>query len=150
MDNDSNNNEVKDDVFVNSSSDNGFQKVNISDKKKKSVNSYYSGKPKSGFIKSVFVPFVSGIVGASLVLGICLYVPAVNEKVFNKSTSEDNKSAVINYQTGQVSNTVNLSDYSNTAISVANPYFKHSSAVSQVSLSIISLISSSERVEIFL
>ena len=41
MDNDSNNNEVKDDVFVNSSSDNGFQKVNISDKKKKSVNSNY-------------------------------------------------------------------------------------------------------------
>ena len=120
MDNDSNNNEVKDDVFVNSSSDNGFQKVNISDKKKKSVNSYYSGKSKSGFIKSVFVPFVSGIVGASLVLGICLYVPAVNEKVFNKSTPEDNKSAVINYQTGKVSNTVNLSDYSNTAISVAN------------------------------
>lgn len=36
---------------------------------------------KAGFGKIVFVPFVSGIVGASLVVGVCFGVPQVREKV---------------------------------------------------------------------
>lgn len=123
MENDTNNNEVKDDVFTNqtsSSSENGFQKVNISDKKHKTVNSYYSGKPKNSFLKSFLFPFISGILGAALVLGVCIYVPSINERLFNSSNNESGKTTVIQSSTGSVSNTVNLTDYSNTAMSVAN------------------------------
>lgn len=36
---------------------------------------------KAGFGRTVFVPFVSGIVGASLVVGVCFGVPQVKEKI---------------------------------------------------------------------
>lgn len=124
MENDTNNNEIKneDAVFTNNNStnsDTGFQKVKVSDKKHKSSNSYYSGKPKHNFLKSFLLPFVSGILGAALVLGVCIKVPVVNEKVFG-NLENSNKASVIKTSAGSVSNTVNLTDYSNTAISVAN------------------------------
>ena len=44
-------------------------------------------KGNSGFGKNVFLPFVSGIVGAALILGICLGVPSIKEKIFDITSS---------------------------------------------------------------
>ena len=38
-------------------------------------------KTKIGFFKGVFVPFVSGILGTTLVLGLYINVPFVKEKL---------------------------------------------------------------------
>ena len=43
---------------------------------------------KSGFSKTVFIPFISGILGASLVVGICFGVPQIKSKLIeNTNTS---------------------------------------------------------------
>ena len=40
------------------------------------------GKKSTGFGKSVLIPFASGIIGASLVIGTCFGVPNIREKLF--------------------------------------------------------------------
>lgn len=123
MENNQNSNESNDNIFksADSSVSNGFQKVDSSDKKTKSTNSYYSGKSKSGFAKNIVLPFVTGALGATLALGICVKVPSINEKIFtSENFKSGNTTSIIKTSNGSVSSTVNLSEYSNTAISVAN------------------------------
>ena len=48
----------------------------------KRVNNFYNEKPKSSFGKSVILPFTSGILGASLVIGICFGVPQIKDTLF--------------------------------------------------------------------
>ena len=38
-------------------------------------------KAKTGFGKGFFLPFVSGVLGCSLVLGVCFSVPTIKEKL---------------------------------------------------------------------
>ena len=38
-------------------------------------------KPRIGFFKGIFVPFISGILGTTLVIGLCIHVPFVKEKL---------------------------------------------------------------------
>ncbi len=88
---------------------------------KSSSSAYAKSVPKSKkehtFFKSVFLPLVFGIVGASLILMLCFYVPAVR-KIFT-GTSSDNVEKIFT-ATGPVSQGVDISEYSGTAISVAN------------------------------
>ncbi len=77
---------------------------------------------KSGFGKTVFVPFVSGLVGASLVVGVCFGVPNVKSALIG-----DIKPTTNNYSTTQKTNVPsnndnikNISNYSSTAIEVAS------------------------------
>jgi serine protease Do len=68
-----------------------------------------------GFGKTVFVPFLSGIVGASLVVGTCFGIPSVKEKLIPTTQSA-------NYTTSTsstTSNAISIANYSDTAISVA-------------------------------
>lgn len=121
MENGTNNNEPKEEVFTSTSSSNEFQRVNISDTPHKTVSSYYSGKPKNGVFKNFIFPFASGVLGAALLLGVCIKVPAINEKVFSSTgNNQTTTKPIIQTSTGSVSSTVNLTEYSNTAISVAN------------------------------
>ena len=46
-----------------------------------------SSKNKSGFGKSVLLPFVSGIVGCSVVIGTCFGVPSIRTKLINNTDS---------------------------------------------------------------
>ncbi len=87
----------------NFSSDNNFRKTS----KKNSNN---------GFGKTVIVPFISGIIGATLVIGTCFGVPSIKTKLFN-GLSTTVTSAVTS--TDKSTNLINIADYSNTAISVA-------------------------------
>lgn len=78
-----------------------------------------SGKKKSNnFLKTIGISFISGIVGASLVLGICVYVPN------SKSDNEDNeaKSSIEKIFTsqGSVNKAVDINEYSDTSIAVAS------------------------------
>ena len=75
-----------------------------------------SNKPSNGsFGKSVIVPFISGIVGATLVVGTCFSVPSIKQKLFNSSGLRPIMSTSSNGET----NLVSLSNYSDTSISVA-------------------------------
>lgn len=78
----------------------------------------YTPKKSGSFGKNVFLPFVSGVVGAGLVVGVCFGVPNVKNALIGKTTNTQNS-----YSTIQNSNTQNLtsiSDYSDTAIDVAS------------------------------
>ena len=76
---------------------------------------------KSGFGKSVILPFFSGILGCSVVIGTCFGVPSIRSKILNtnsnysiESTSNSNNSS-----SGYVSQ-INLGNYSDTAVYAAN------------------------------
>lgn len=75
-----------------------------------------SPKSNSGFGKTVLVPFISGIAGATLVIGTCFGVPSIKSKLI-ENTKETSGS--ITTSTQNSASLVNISDYSNTAISVA-------------------------------
>ncbi len=96
--------------------ENGF---NISQDNNFSNNFNSSKGPRrSG---SFFVPFISGILGASLVLGVCFGVPSIKQKLIGTSnvtylpsqdTSTEKRDTEINVQT--------LANFSDTTVEVAN------------------------------
>ena len=71
-------------------------------------------KSSSSFSRSVFVPFLSGVLGASLVLGTCFGVPSIKDSIFGQS-----KNPIINVTSGSTEKAISLSNYSDTAINVA-------------------------------
>lgn len=75
----------------------------------------------SGFGKSVLLPFVSGILGAALVVGICFNVPTIKQGLIGKDNSskiKEDTSAAINYNNVNT-NLVSLTGYSETGVAVA-------------------------------
>ncbi len=84
----------------------------------KSVN---QKKPRGSFFKTVVVPFLSGIIGASLVIGTCLGVPKIKEKIFGEEEKTSNSwQNQIDTSSSQVNATaVSLEEYSGTSIGVA-------------------------------
>lgn len=100
-------------------SEHGF--VKVSSNKNTETSNSKANKTKNSTFKVVVTSFISGIVGASLVLGLCFYVPAVRN-IFVPSDSDDSKKEVSKIFTseGSVSKGVSIEDYSSTAISVAN------------------------------
>ena len=75
-------------------------------------------KQSNGFGKSVLVPFFSGIVGCSLVIGTCFGVPSIKEKLIGETTT--NSTVQTSTATGTTTNLISLSNYSNTAVFAAN------------------------------
>ena len=68
----------------------------------KPSNKNFKDNSKPGFGKSVLVPFISGILGATLVVGTCFNVPAIKKSLIGKSTS-----------------TTQISSFSDTGVAVA-------------------------------
>lgn len=83
--------------------------------------SYNTKKSNFSFGKHILVPFVSGVVGASVVLGTCLAVPSVRDNLFNIKTTQDNKSSLVENNNNSTINTslISLEGFSETGISVA-------------------------------
>ena len=81
----------------------------------------YTSSPKKekkpGFFKNAFVPFCSSALGTFLVIGVCFGTPSIKNKILNNTTYTDTGLTITE---GAVTNTVSLTDYSNTAINVAN------------------------------
>ncbi len=76
-------------------------------------------KKSNNFGKTVFVPFLSGVVGATLVVGTCFGVPSIKEKIVGKSFFNGTTSTSAGTSVDNPLNLINISDYSNTSIAVA-------------------------------
>ena len=77
-------------------------------------------KNKSGFGKTVLLPFFSGVVGCALVIGTCFGVPSIRSAIIDDSESSlSNTSNNNNQNSGYVSQ-IALSNYSDTAVYAAN------------------------------
>ena len=88
----------------NFSSDNHFKKSSIK-------------HSRSGFGNTIIVPFLSGAIGATLVIGTCFGVPTIKSKLLGNYSPTTVTSAVTSNDKSE--NLINISDYSDTAISVA-------------------------------
>lgn len=78
-------------------------------------------KKNRSFSKGILIPFCSGVVGATLVVGTCFGIPEIKSKLFGNSqtvltSSENNSSNSPSSSLAQIS----LSNYSDTSIQVAN------------------------------
>lgn len=85
-----------------------FKTVNFTEKKEK----------KYDFGKNIGIPFLSGVLGAGIVLGTCLGVPEIRNNILNTDTNN----AVVDTSTSSSSiNTtqISLENYSDTGIAVA-------------------------------
>lgn len=108
FDNQSSNNQSKFQVVQDSYSKNSFNNYSNNSSKKKSNGSFF---------KSVFIPFASGVVGCSLVIGTCFGVPQIKQKLIGESSTV--QTSTPSSSTGTVSQ-VNLTNYSDTAVYAAN------------------------------
>ncbi len=69
--------------------------------------------------KNVLLPFASGIIGCSVVIGTCFGVPSIKEKLVGTSNSTVQTSTSTSTSSGTTNNLVSLSNYSNTAVFAA-------------------------------
>lgn len=88
-------------------SKNSFQTV-------KNYSNFNNKKNNSSFSKNIIVPFFSGVIGCSLVIGTCFGVPSIKNKLLGNTTQT---SGIISEGTN---NYVNLADYSNTSVYASN------------------------------
>ena len=98
------------------------EKKNTNFKTVSSSNMYNTKRTKSGFGKSVVLPFCSGVMGCVVVIGTCFGVPSIRSQILNNSTSSiinNTSSSSSSSNSGYVSQ-VNLSNYSDTAVYAAN------------------------------
>lgn len=80
-----------------------------------------SSKNKSGFGKSVLLPFVSGVVGCSVVIGTCFGIPSIRTKIIgNAGTSSISTTNNNSTQSDGYVKQIALSKYSDTAVYAAN------------------------------
>lgn len=77
-------------------------------------------KKRSSFKSSVFIPFLSGILGTLLVIGIIFEVPDVRNKFINTIISNSNNALETSTTDSSINNYISLSDYSDTAVYAAN------------------------------
>ena len=99
------------------SNNNGFNsnfKATKPPKKKKEKKH----KTGPGFGKTIALPFVSGIVGATLVLGICFSVPNIKNNIVGSTNTVRDNNSNINYNNVNL-DLVSLSDISDTGVAVA-------------------------------
>ena len=103
------------------SSENNTPNYNNSNSFNYSNGNSFKVKPQKsspGFGKTVFIPFISGIVGATLVIGTCFGVPSIKSKLLASSTTETSSKLVFSDSINSES-LPSLIDYSNTSIAVA-------------------------------
>ena len=79
-----------------------------------------SQKNKTAFGKTVILPFVSGVVGCSVVLGTCFGVPSIRSKLINNSSSNISTSNSSSTPSNGYVTQTSLSNYSDTAVYAAN------------------------------
>ena len=80
------------------------------------ANSYQ--KAKIGFGRGFLLPFFSGILGCSIVIGTCFGVPSIRQKLIPSNSNSSSSGSNLN-TSGLVSQT-SLSNYSDTSIYAAN------------------------------
>ncbi len=93
--------------------------VEVKSSESKSFNSAKSNKSQFSFGRNVVLPFLSGVVGAGVLLGVCLNVPYVQSNLFNKIyDGRTDSSSNINYNNVNT-DLVSLSSFSDTGVYVS-------------------------------
>lgn len=78
---------------------------------------------KKNYLKTILVPFLSGIVGASLVVGTCFGIPQIRERILNveSTVSQSEKTKTKQNSQAQINATaISLQGYSETSMGVAD------------------------------
>ena len=92
--------------------------INKNGKEFKAIKSKKEKSSKTGFGKTVVIPFFSGVLGAGIVLGTCFGVPGIRNTILqteNKNSVSASTSNTTQLNTSQIS----LEEYSETGIGVA-------------------------------
>ena len=76
-------------------------------------------KTSLGFGRGFLVPFISGVLGCSVVIGTCFGVPSIRDYLIGNSKMSSNNTSSSNLSTGYV-NQNSLSNYSDTSVFAAN------------------------------
>lgn len=99
--------------------DNSFEFNSESNPDVKIYASTTTSKKKSNFSfsKNILVPFLSGVAGASIILGACFSVPSIRSNLFGNSY---NSVPNFNVSSGGTNTAISLANYSGTAIDVAS------------------------------
>lgn len=74
-------------------------------------------KSSFSFSKNILVPFFSGAIGASIILGTCFGIPSIRDSFLNTSSNQTPK---FNVTSGGTNTAISLANYSGTAIDVAS------------------------------
>ena len=84
-------------------------------------NEKKENKTSYGFAKNIAVPFLSGVLGAGIVLGTCLGVPGIRENLVGSNNKSSVTASTNNTGTTQTINTtqISLEKYSETGMAVA-------------------------------
>ncbi len=93
-----------------------FKKIPITNETLYNRNS----KNKSGFGKSILLPFVSGVVGCSVVIGTCFGVPSIKSKLIGNTTSSISSTNNNSTNSDGYVEQISLEHYSDTAVYAAN------------------------------
>ena len=83
------------------------------------INTSYEEKKPNKFKSNVVIPFLSGIIGCSVVIGTCFGVPAIKQKIVG-TTSNPISSLTTSDQSAGTVDFVSLSKYSDTAVYASN------------------------------
>lgn len=94
-----------------------FNSENNPDVKIYASTSTSKKKSNFSFSKSILVPFLSGVAGASIILGTCFGIPSIRNNLFNNSY---NSVPNLNFSSGGTNTAISLANYSGTAIDVAS------------------------------
>ncbi|MCI8412333.1 MAG: trypsin-like serine protease [Clostridia bacterium] len=86
---------------------------------KTSYNTSTSSKKRNGFARGFLLPFFSGILGCSIVIGTCFGIPSIKNKLLSPSSNISGSTSNSNTSSGYISQT-SLSNYSDTSIYAAN------------------------------
>ena len=86
-------------------------------------DSNYKREKTHGFKNHVVLPFFSGVIGCSLVIGTCFGVPSIKERILGNnysSTSTSSSSSLVTDSSAGTVDFVSLENYSDTAVYAAN------------------------------
>lgn len=86
----------------------------------RNVINYSNNRSKGNFKTTILVPFLSGILGCSLVIGTCFGIPSIKQKILGSNYIETNSTSVNEAANAGTVDFVSLTQYSDTAVYAAN------------------------------
>lgn len=95
--------------------------MNENEKAYRKMDSFYQEEKKGGnnLVRTIFVPFMSGILGSTLVVGTCFGVPSIKESLLGTSTITASSQTTNEKENVVNTNFISLSNYSDTSVAVA-------------------------------
>lgn len=78
------------------------------------------GNKSKSSLSNIFVPFISGVLGSSLVIGTCFGVPNIRNKILTSNTTENTSNSSVITHVSSTPTQISLKNYSDTAVYAAN------------------------------